>query len=209
MARKKEPERVELNQTRIINAAKSLFLENGYDGTKMDDILKEAGMSRSTLYIYFRSKEEIKNYISLEAMEYFYNRMTEDIGTKSLALHDMYLKVCHIMVDFKRLYPLNFEMIIQNISVADKDLEENQVLRKIYETGEMINSLIAKRLISNNSHTDTPDMMSTIFTMWGSLYGLITLADNKESYIYKSMGLSKDDFLQQGFEKIFKIMKGE
>lgn len=207
MARKKEPERVELNQTRIINAAKTLFLKNGYEGTKMDDILKEAGMSRSTLYIYFRSKEEIKNCISLEAMEYLYSRMKEDIGQSDL--HTMYLKVCDILVDFKNRYPLNYKIIIENISVADKDLAENQVLSKIYETGKLINQLIADKLMLIKEPGKAANMMATVFIMWGSLYGLITLADNKEAYILKSMGLSKEEFLEQGFEKIYLIMLGE
>ncbi len=48
-------------KTRIqfIEAAKTLFVKNGYDETTMIDIAQEAGLSRRTLYAYFESKVEV------------------------------------------------------------------------------------------------------------------------------------------------------
>lgn len=37
--------------------------------------------------------------------------------------------------------------------------------------------------------------MPAIFNFWGMLSGIIRLAANKEEYIKKSMGLSKNEFL--------------
>jgi len=44
---------------RIINAATELFLENGYEKTKMEDIAKKASLTKMMLYYYFRSKQDI------------------------------------------------------------------------------------------------------------------------------------------------------
>lgn len=41
----------------IIDAALSLFLERGYDATKMEDIAEAAGIGTSTLYRYFPTKD--------------------------------------------------------------------------------------------------------------------------------------------------------
>lgn len=43
----------------IVDAAKRLFLENGYALTSMDAITREAGVSKATVYEHFRSKEEL------------------------------------------------------------------------------------------------------------------------------------------------------
>jgi TetR/AcrR family fatty acid metabolism transcriptional regulator len=43
----------------ILNEAFSLFIENGYNDIKMDDIAGRAGFGKSTLYEYFKSKDEI------------------------------------------------------------------------------------------------------------------------------------------------------
>lgn len=43
----------------ILEAASNLFIKRGYEGTTMQDIAQELGISRSALYYYFKNKEEI------------------------------------------------------------------------------------------------------------------------------------------------------
>ena len=40
-------------------AADRLFQCNGFDKTTMDDIAREADYSKATLYVYFKSKDQI------------------------------------------------------------------------------------------------------------------------------------------------------
>lgn len=42
----------------VLNAAKRLFLENGFANTSIQNILDEAGISKGTFYNYFNSKNE-------------------------------------------------------------------------------------------------------------------------------------------------------
>jgi TetR/AcrR family transcriptional repressor of mexJK operon len=44
-------------QTDILNVARELFLERGYDAVSLDDILKRVGGSKTTLYSYYGGKE--------------------------------------------------------------------------------------------------------------------------------------------------------
>ena len=44
---------------RIIEAGIRLFLERGYDATRLEDIAEAAEISRRTFFAYFRSKDEI------------------------------------------------------------------------------------------------------------------------------------------------------
>ncbi len=56
---------------RIIAAALISFSKKGFDKTRMDDIALESNVSKGTLYIYFKSKEDLfyalceKNLIEL------------------------------------------------------------------------------------------------------------------------------------------------
>lgn len=43
----------------ILNAAKNLFLSKGYDGSSMDAIASEAGVSKLTVYSHFNDKETL------------------------------------------------------------------------------------------------------------------------------------------------------
>ncbi len=53
----------------IIDAAEQLFFSKGYEKTTMDDIVKKAEFSKSTLYSYFESKEEIFLLVHMKGLE--------------------------------------------------------------------------------------------------------------------------------------------
>jgi AcrR family transcriptional regulator len=43
----------------IMNAAEEVFTQKGFDNARMDDIAEETGLSKGTLYLYFKSKDEL------------------------------------------------------------------------------------------------------------------------------------------------------
>ena len=43
----------------ILDAALACFAENGFAGTRMDDIAERANITKGTIYLYFQSKEEV------------------------------------------------------------------------------------------------------------------------------------------------------
>jgi AcrR family transcriptional regulator len=43
----------------ITDAALAAFAENGYAGTRVDEVAKRAGVSKGLLYLYFKTKEEL------------------------------------------------------------------------------------------------------------------------------------------------------
>jgi AcrR family transcriptional regulator len=56
------PRRRDLPENRracILKAARCVFAQQGYAATVVDDIAGQAGIAKGTLYLYFKSKEEI------------------------------------------------------------------------------------------------------------------------------------------------------
>ncbi len=54
---------------RLLLSAKEVFSEKGFHKTKVSDIVKKAGVSQGTFYIYFKSKEEIFKELILQLKE--------------------------------------------------------------------------------------------------------------------------------------------
>ena len=53
------PEYKEIAKNKIIQAAIKIFSQKGFHKSTMDEIAREVGVSKGTLYTYFKSKEEI------------------------------------------------------------------------------------------------------------------------------------------------------
>lgn len=51
--------RKEARPGEIIDAALDLFVTKGFKGTRLDDVAKQAGISKGTLYLYFDNKEDL------------------------------------------------------------------------------------------------------------------------------------------------------
>lgn len=43
----------------ILTGAQSVFMRLGFDATSMNDIVREAGVSKGTIYVYFNNKEDL------------------------------------------------------------------------------------------------------------------------------------------------------
>jgi len=50
----------------IIEGARTVFLAQGFDAASMGEIARKAGVSKGTLYVYFKSKEDLFEAISEE-----------------------------------------------------------------------------------------------------------------------------------------------
>src|SRR6266403_959934 len=70
-ARSLNPVRAPVGDKReaILRAAVQVFAHNGYFNSKVADIAREAGIADGTVYLYFKSKEEILHSIFDRSME--------------------------------------------------------------------------------------------------------------------------------------------
>ena len=46
-------------KNQILTAAEEVFTEKGFDEARMDDIAEQTGLSKGTLYLYFKSKDDL------------------------------------------------------------------------------------------------------------------------------------------------------
>ena len=66
----------------ILNAAEQVFTKKGLDLARMDDIAEETGLSKGTLYLYFKSKDDLIIAILDRIFRAFSNRLTHAKTTK-------------------------------------------------------------------------------------------------------------------------------
>ncbi|MCG8541664.1 MAG: TetR/AcrR family transcriptional regulator, partial [Clostridia bacterium] len=63
---------VEDSRAAILEAARYLFAKKGYEGTSISNIAKESGSTKSLIYYYFNSKEDILDEILEEGTRDIY-----------------------------------------------------------------------------------------------------------------------------------------
>ena len=68
--------RIKRSQAKILTAAETVFLRNGFMGTNMDVVAEEAGVSKQTVYAHFKSKEAL----FIQVVEQMTGGAAHDIG---------------------------------------------------------------------------------------------------------------------------------
>ena len=116
-------------KVQIINAAEDVFAKKGFDEARMDDIAEETGLSKGTLYLYFKSKDNLiiaildrifqREYRQLENLE-------QDGISASEAIWKLTDLVIKDIIGILRLIPIVYEFL----ALAFRNKYVQQALKK-------------------------------------------------------------------------------
>lgn len=195
-----------VHQERIAKGAMTVFANKGIANTTMDDIAKEAGYGKATLYVYFKNKEDIVSFISLYSMRILRDSLKgaiEGNGTSK----DIFMGICNSIEKFYDEYPDFFRRTIKYIEINTRD--DGSWLSQTYQVGEEINQIILDFLEKGARKGDlvqSDNYKETILNMWGMVSGIVELASEKEEYIRIAIATDKENFLKRGFENIYRVI---
>ncbi len=86
----------------ILDAAKKVFAGRGFKGATIEEIAAEAELSTGTLYLYFKSKDEIYFSLNMKILIFLNDHLTELRAQRRLSLQDkvrectrIFLKMYH------------------------------------------------------------------------------------------------------------------
>lgn len=113
----------------ILNAAEEVFTHKGIDDARMEDIADETGLSKGTLYLYFKSKDDLILAI-LDRIFQFEFRQLENLNTEDMSATDALWKLTELLIkDILRLLRL-IPIVYEFLALAFRNKYVQQVLKK-------------------------------------------------------------------------------
>jgi len=108
---RKERER-ERRRQQILVAAKRVFSAKGFARATIEDIAAEAELSPGTLYLYFKSKDELCASLSVRLLQYFVIRIDHLAKDVQLDTRDKIVSLKKALFDIYEFDPLIFKNLI-------------------------------------------------------------------------------------------------
>ena len=119
---------------KIIKAAIDAFSKNGFDRTRMDDVAKTADLSKGTIYLHFKSKEDL-----------FYAICENNLAEAKQQISTMFAKKEDLVSEIERFYDVfrkkktaNERVFFETIAESARNAELRKALYKqrmnIFET---------------------------------------------------------------------------
>ncbi len=160
----KRQQAAQQTRIKIIKAAKKLFDKNGLDQVKIEDITKEAKVSKGSFYTYFKKKDDIVKEISNNIFETIKDHTLNNEKT-------IYDKICNFLTESVKTIK---EAGIGNCktwfsdSIASYD-EKDAGQNKLYY------DLVTIEDFLNTNSTKKEDLKENAQIIVSEYYGILTL----------------------------------
>ena len=200
MSLKRKERLKELHTICVLETAEKLFEKKGFDAVSMDEVAFNTGISKSTVYVYFKSKQIIWDSIVCKYMELLLEDAKKAADGDG-SFEDRYYKLCFDIAEKFEAHPLFCKGTLGKISV---DMEQ-ELYKKIYEIGEQTNEEIARFIrsgIEEGMVRKDIDIYPAVIMMWSSISGIISMANDKEEYLKLRFGMTKEEYLKKAFKML-------
>lgn len=185
----------------ILKAAKKLFLENGFSSTSIRKIAGEIGYSPTTIYLYYKDKNDIVYALHQEGFSLLRSELTalmivEDPFERLKALGRSYLQFAKENPDYYEL------MFIQKepMEFLDKDSEN-----ELWIGGRQIFDFIVNTILECQNEgyflNGSPNFIA--LQAWGMVHGLCSLhlTTRLQKISYENFTFANsDDLLEEAFK---------
>lgn len=155
----------------IITAATKIFARNGYHNATISDIAKKTGIAHGTVYLYFKSKEDLLITIFDEQMAEIVSYVKSEIEREESALQKLH-----------RMINIQMQLIETNRDLTELLLLEFRQSRKFFESSSIdrvadyIDLIVdvLKEGIAENTIREEIDVSTAATMLFCSIEGIIT-----------------------------------
>lgn len=180
-----------IKEQKIIEAAEQVFEKVGFTNAKMEDIAREAGITKVTLYAYFKSKENLQMALTYKALQLLIAKYYETISAyKNESGFDSCMALFRLFIEFSEknfLYSealLNYFALIRSSDFGEsqekltESTRESLYFRKLQDIQNLPFKLTVNEIergMKDGSIRDDIDPMLATLTAWAASLGYIKI----------------------------------
>ena len=147
-----------MKKEQIIVAARNLFTKYGYKKVSMDEIAREANVSKKTVYAYFKDKEELLKYFIFEELDKMRVAVTS-IENKKLPFLEMVHETIFTVLKYKK--ENNF---LSTITKEAQDFKNQKIIEAIKILDTEVKQYIKNKLVYAKEHKYIRDCNLDVLT---------------------------------------------
>ena len=165
---KSSAERTNARKEEIISAAESLYQKKGFKDITIQDIARETSFTRTSIYNYFETKEEIFMALLQKEYERWVEELDTVIKTHTEMGRDDVADVLAVSLE-------NRKLLLKLMSMNHFDMEENSRLERLVEFkvsyGASIKA-VGRLLQKFCTHMSDGDRQDFIYSFFPFVYGI-------------------------------------
>lgn len=176
----------------ILSAAETIMSKHGIHGLSIDLIANETQLAKGTIYLYFKSKEEIMSILSVKARKLLFKEF-QKIQKKNISNIEKIMELVHTNYSFYKKKPMYYDLV--SLYEVNNTLTETE---EMHESGQEIADLIIDMATkAQNDGTLNPNInpLHFSFCLWGMTVGVFQLIKVRGTIMNEKMSISEEDLL--------------
>ena len=203
IAERREREREQRRNT-IIDAAEKVFFTKDLQSSTMDDVAAQAELSKGTLYLYFKSKEDLYLAIHLRGNRILTKMFREAVQHFKRGI-DKVRAVGRAYFEYYRKFHDYFNAMIyyesHDIDYNDQDSIATECLIEGKTTLQILIDAIIHGIQDGSIRADI-DPVKTAITLWGQSTGIIQIAALKKEMLEHNFQMTDAEIIEYSFDLI-------
>lgn len=173
----------------ILVGAKELFERFGFKKTTMEDIAKQVGKSKSALYYYYKTKEEIFEAVILNEISTSQDMVAEAVKKEELATNKFRILFTSLLQDVKDK--------ANKFGIFKTDLYENHFLfdNIVKKRDSYLEELIKDMLILGISQHEVKMMNNAEMSLWAVMINTMLKATAHKLFLEDDFSLSNSQLV--------------
>jgi AcrR family transcriptional regulator len=199
---RKEREKLQRRKD-IIDAAEKVFFSRGFESATMDEIAEMAELSKGTLYLYFKSKEDLQFAIFMRGSDILMKMMKDNLSADSNGYQRL-LELADSFIRFSRENRNYFNLFMYYESSRMEALNIDQDQLQVYLKEDSPLALVTHQVIRGIQDGSLRDDLSAeVFsaTLWSQMLGVLIVLNNKAD-LYEIFNLRAEEILQTHLELV-------
>lgn len=167
---RREQEKQELRQV-ILTAASQLFLEQGYEGFSLRQIAERIGYSATTIYLYFKDKDDLLFALCDEGFDQFGQQLSAAAESTSDP-KERIVEIGHAYVRFALANPAYYQLMFMQRADFLMGHRPGEVKPRI-SAFDVAQHVVQQAVDAGVLRTG--DVASYFDTIWGMMHGIVAL----------------------------------
>jgi len=185
----------------ILNAAEKVFFSKGLENATMDEVAEMAELSKGTLYLYFKNKEELYLGITLRALNIMDKMMFQASETEGTGLERVFA-LGEAYVQFYKSHPNYFNALLyyeaKTIELGNGESMVYECHHVGHDSLDIVVQVLKDGVEDGSIRPDIdPELMARI--LWGQTTGLIQMLATKGSHFERQHHFNIDDLIEGSF----------
>jgi len=184
----------------ILKAAEAIFFEKGYQHATMDDVAAAAELSKGTLYLYFKNKEELYFGLAHKAILNLRDRFQKVLARPGTGMEKI-KAIGEAYNTFAREEPEYFKTIAQfEMSQLGSSPQGEEVVNQCHMAGKQVMELVVQAVVTgmhDKSVRQDIDPVVVAFLLQGLSNGVIQLIAREGKHLEKFENIQSDSLMHE------------